>query len=235
MSTSGDAAVSETSTGGMEALYPFLYSTEERDVSSVLDEVASSTARKAAEIVELRRTVVEKETTRLAECAAAMATLFASGGRLFAFGNGGSSTDSQDVVTTFLRPSHGRPLPALSLTSDVAVITALSNDVAFEVIYARQLGALGRQGDIAVGLSTSGGSANVLAGFEEARRRGMLTVGLAGYDGGRMAELDAIDHLFVVPSPSVHRIQETQTTLYHLLWELTQRALPMVDGERTER
>lgn len=208
----------------MEALYPFLYAGERHSVDEVLGEVARSTAEKAKEIVSLRRTVVETETSRLAECAAAMAASFSAGGRLLAFGNGGSSTDAQDVATTFLHPPYGHPLPALSLTSDVAVVTALSNDVGFEVVFARQLAAWGRHGDIAVGLSTSGGSANIMRAFDEASNRGMLTVGLAGYDGGKMAAAETIDYLFVVPSPSVHRIQETQSTLYHLLWELTQQA-----------
>ena len=119
----------------------------------------------------------------------------------------------------------GAGLPAIALTADVAVLTALSNDVSFEVVFARPLAASGRPGDIALGLSTSGGSANVLRGFAEARRQGMLTVGLAGYDGGKMAEADTVDHLFVMPSSSVHRIQEAQTTVYQVLGELTLRAL----------
>jgi D-sedoheptulose 7-phosphate isomerase len=130
------------------------------------------------------------------------------------------------VAQLFLDPGPGaRPLPAVALTTDVAVVTALSNDVGFEVVFARQLAAFARPGDVAVGLSTSGGSANVLQGFAEARRRGLVTVGFAGYDGGRMAAAGTIDHLFVVPSSSVHRIQEAQTTTYHVLWELTQSAL----------
>src|SRR6185312_8413183 len=95
----------------------------------------------------------------------------------------------------------------------------------FRRCLARSLAANGRAGDIAVGLSTSGGSENVLRGFAEATRRGMLTIGLAGYDGGKMAEANTIEHLFVTPSASVHRIQEAQTTTYHVLWELTQLAL----------
>lgn len=214
---------------GMEALYPFLYADEERDLDSVLAEVARSTVTKANEIVELRRSVLEREARRLTECATEMATRFDSRGRLFAFGNGGSSTDAQDVATTFLDPARGRPLPALALPNDVATVTALSNDIGYDVAFARQLAAFAREGDIAVGLSTSGGSANVVRALEEAGRRGMLTVGLAGYEGGKMAELDALDYLFVVPSASVHRIQEAQTTVYHMLWELTQHAL----GEAT--
>jgi D-sedoheptulose 7-phosphate isomerase len=210
---------------GIESLYPFLYSGGS-DIDDVLDQVRRSTVDKAAEIVELRRLTVRRDAGRLADCARAMARSFAGGGRLFAFGNGGSSTDAQAVATTFLHPrADGRALPALSLTDDVAVVTALANDVGFDVVFARQLAAFGRPGDIAVGLSTSGNSDNLVRAFEEASRRGLLTIGLAGYQGGKMAELDTIDYLFVVPSSSVHRIQEAQTTVYHVLWELTQVAL----------
>ena len=222
------AAPGPAADGGVESLYPFLYGGGEQSISAVLDEVRRSTREKAAEIAALRRSVVEAEADRLAACAAAMARRFCDGGRLYTFGNGGSSTDAQEVATSFLQPAHGRPLPALSLTSDVAVVTALSNDVGFEVVFSRQIGAFGKPGDIAFALSTSGGSANVIAALEEASRRGMLTVGLAGYSGGKMAELDALDYLFVVPSASVHRIQETQTTIYHALWELTQRGLTAI-------
>jgi D-sedoheptulose 7-phosphate isomerase len=211
--------------GDVESLYPFLYAGQ-ADLDGVMEQVRQSTAAKAAEAAALREVVAEREADRLAACAGAMARSFADGGRLLAFGNGGSSTDAQDIVTTFMHPGgDARPLPAISLTSDVAVVTALSNDIGFEVVFARQVAAWGRAGDVAIGLSTSGGSANVLRGFEEASRRGLLTVGLAGYDGGKMAEADTIDHLFVVPSSSVHRIQEAQTTVYHVLWELTQQAL----------
>jgi D-sedoheptulose 7-phosphate isomerase len=211
--------------GDLESLYPFLYAGA-ADLDAVLEQVRQSTAAKAAEAVALRELVAERETDRLAACAQAMARSFATGAKLLAFGNGGSSTDAQDLVTTFMHPGgDARPLPAISLTSDVAVVTALANDVGFEVVFARQVAAWGRPDDVAIGLSTSGGSANVLRGFEEASRRGLLTIGLAGYDGGKMAEADTIDYLFVVPSSSVHRIQEAQTTVYHVLWELTQQAL----------
>ncbi|MFF5210878.1 SIS domain-containing protein [Streptosporangium sp. NPDC000396] len=223
--------VDEPRPGDMSELYPFLYEGQ-ADLDSVLKEACRSTEEKAAEIVRLRRQVAEASADALAECAEEMAIRFASGGRLFAFGNGGSSTDAQEVATTFLHPAYGLSLPALSLTSDVAVVTALSNDVGFEVVFARQLAALGRRGDMAIGLSTSGGSANVIQAFEEAARRGMLTIGLAGDQGGRLAELDLLDYLFVIPSSSVHRIQEAQTTLYHVLWELTQHALGAIPSSQ---
>jgi D-sedoheptulose 7-phosphate isomerase len=158
-----------------------------------------------------------------------MAARFAAGGRLFSFGNGGSSTDADAVAELFMFPRPGpRRLPARSLTADVATLTALANDVSFDVVFARPLAADGRAGDIALGLSTSGSSANVLAGFAQAHRIGMLTVGLAGYSGGAMAEArdrGEIEHLFVMPSDSVHRIQEAQTTTYQVLWELVHLAL----------
>jgi D-sedoheptulose 7-phosphate isomerase len=209
----------------MESLYPFLYS-DTGDLSAVLGQVRASTVAKAAEIGELRRAVGARDGERIAECAAQAAARFGAGGRLFAFGNGGSATDAQQLVTLFLNPSpidggDAPPLPAFGLANDTSVVTALCNDVGVEVVFARQLAAFGGRNDIAVGLSTSGNSANLLRAFDEASRRGMLTIGLAGYDGGKMAELDSIDYLFVVPSSSVHRIQEAQTTIYQVLWELT--------------
>ncbi|MQA15259.1 MAG: SIS domain-containing protein [Pseudonocardiaceae bacterium] len=205
----------------MSSLYPFLYS-ETTDLDGVLAEVRQSTVDKVHEIVALRRTVAERDSQRMLDCATAMAECFEAGGKLFAFGNGGSSTDAADLANLFLNPGgDDRALPAVTLTGDIAVLTALSNDISFDVVYARQIAAFGRRRDVAVGLSTSGNSENLVRAFDEASRRGLLTVGIAGYDGGKMAELDSVDHLFVVPSASVHRIQEAQTTVYHALWELT--------------
>ena len=209
----------------MESLYPFLYS-DTSDLSAVLDQVRASTVAKVAEIGELRRAVADRDGARIAECAREAAARFGAGGRLFAFGNGGSATDAQELATLFLSPGGDAPaLPAFGLANDTSVVTALCNDVGVDVVFARQLAAFGRREDIAVGLSTSGNSANLVRAFAEASRDGMLTVGLAGYEGGTMAELDSIDYLFVVPSTSVHRIQEAQTTIYHVLWELTLAAL----------
>jgi D-sedoheptulose 7-phosphate isomerase len=235
---------SQPAAGSVESLYPFLYAGK-TDVSAVLEQVRESTVAKAAEILELRRAVLEADGARLTACAREIATQFGAGGRLLAFGNGGSATDAQQLVTLFLHPEGplaaraegragsglaspggaGRPLPALSLASDASVLTALSNDVGVDVVFARQIAAFGGKADIAVGLSTSGNSENLLRAFDEASRRGMLTIGIAGYAGGKMAELNSIDYLFVAPSASVHRIQEAQTTIYHALWELCQAAL----------
>ena len=211
--------------GSIESLYPFLYAGQ-TDVSAVLEQVRASTVAKATEVIELRRAVREADGARLAACAREMADRFRAGGRLLAFGNGGSATDAQQIVTTFLQPGpDAAPLPALGLASDTSVLTALANDIGVDVIFARQIAAFGGRADIAVGLSTSGNSENLLRAFDEASRRGLLTIGIAGYEGGQMAELDSIDYLFVVPSSSVHRIQEAQTTIYQVLWQLTADAL----------
>jgi D-sedoheptulose 7-phosphate isomerase len=215
----------EADTSAMESLYPFLYSGT-TDLAAVLEQVRASTVAKTGEIIELRRVISERDGSRLGMCARDVAARFAAGGRLFAFGNGGSATDAQQLATLFLNPGgEARPLPAFGLANDTSVVTALCNDIGVEVVFARQLAAFGGRDDIAVGLSTSGNSANLLRAFDEASRRGMLTIGLAGYEGGKMAELDSIDYLFVAPSTSIHRIQEAQTTIYQVLWELTLAAL----------
>ena len=209
----------------IQSLYPFLYEGP-GDLSGVLEQVRASTVAKIEEIGELRGVIRARDGARLAQCAREAADRFAAGGRLFAFGNGGSATDAQQLATLFLNPGNGaRPLPAFALGNDTAVVTALCNDIGVEVVFARQLAAFGGRDDIAVGLSTSGNSANLLTAFDEAGRRGMLTIGLAGYEGGTMAELDSIDYLFVAPSSSIHRIQEAQTTIYQVFWELTSTAL----------
>ncbi len=225
-------AIAVVDNGMVESLYPFLYADQGGDLRTVFDEVRRSTVDKAREITALRRTILDREGDRIVACAQRMAERFAAGGRLFAFGNGGSSTDAADLAGLFLTPDpNDRALPAYVLTGDVAVVTALSNDIGFDVVFARQLAAFGRPGDVAVGLSTSGNSANLIAAFAEANRRGMFTVGLSGHPGGRMSELDSIEELFVVPSASVHRIQEAQTTIYHVLWELTLAALDAIGEE----
>jgi D-sedoheptulose 7-phosphate isomerase len=217
----------------MESLYPFLYA-ETSDLPAVLEEVRASTVAKAGEITELRQVIARRDGERIARCAREMAARFAAGGRLFAFGNGGSATDAAQLATLFLHPA-GRsagdgapPLPAFGLANDTSVVTALCNDIGVDVVFARQLGAFCRAGDIAVGLSTSGNSENLLRAFDEASRRGLLTIGLAGYEGGKMAELSSIDYLFVAPSASIHRIQEAQTTIYQVLWELTAQEVSRV-------
>ncbi len=192
-------------------LYPFLES-EEYDLDTVLADVRASTVRKGADTIELQRGI---DLAAVQGCAATVRERLEAAGRLIAFGNGGSSTDAQDVVGDCLM----RGWPAVCLNNDVATVTAVANDVGFDNVFARQLIPLGRAGDVALAISTSGSSRNVVAGLEEAHRRQMLTVAITGYDGGRLAELDWLDHLFVVGSDYIPRLQEAHATIYHLLLE----------------
>lgn len=205
-------------------LYPFIEGGE-RDAGALLVDLAASAEGKAATSLALRADTLEHLGPSLEAAASAMVERFAAGGRLFVFGNGGSSTDAAGAVALFSHPPTGASLPARSLVADHAVLTALANDVGYELVFSRQLISTGRPEDIALGLSTSGGSVNLLRAFAEGRRLGLLTVGLAGYDGGAMAAADTLDHCLVVASDSVHRIQETQSAVVFDLWERIQRLL----------
>jgi D-sedoheptulose 7-phosphate isomerase len=203
-------------------LYPFI-DAEETDSTSLLDDLAASARAKAAESAALRRATLEANESLVATAAAEMARRFAEGGRLFTFGNGGSSTDATTLAALFARPPTGSPLPAWSLTTDQAILTALGNDVGFELVFARQLIARARQGDVAIAMSTSGSSPDLMVALREARRRGLYTVGFAGYDGGSFATSPDVDVCLVVRSQSVHRIQEAQALLGYQLWDSVAR------------
>jgi D-sedoheptulose 7-phosphate isomerase len=196
--------------------YPFLFEGGKTSLEDVLSQVRHSTLEKCREVVALRRAVLARYGEQIVEAGIVMARAFAAGATLFAFGNGGSTTDAQDLVADLTVGG----LPAIALTNDIAVVTAIANDVGFENVYARQIIAFGRPGDIAFGISTSGNSSNVLSAFEQARKQGLLTVGLAGYDGGKTARSPAVDHCIVVESDHIPRIQEAQATVYHALLDL---------------
>jgi D-sedoheptulose 7-phosphate isomerase len=198
-------------------LYPFI-DAQEDDPKSLLADLAASAQAKAAESLALRRSTLEANADLLEEAATEMAHRFAAGGRLFTFGNGGSCTDSTTLAKLFARPPIGKPLPAWPLTADQAILTALGNDVGFELVFARQLIARAKAGDIAIAMSTSGNSPNLLAALAEARRRGLYSVGFAGYDGGAFVDSPNVDACFVVRSQSVHRIQESQALVGYRLW-----------------
>jgi D-sedoheptulose 7-phosphate isomerase len=205
-------------------LYPFIES-DERDSAALLAALAASAEDKINESRALRISSLARCADVLEQAGAAMARRFRRGGRLFAFGNGGSATDAEGTAQLFRQPPSGRALPALSLVDDRAVLTALANDVGFELVFSRQIIAYAQPDDIAVGFSTSGDSANVLGAFEEASRRGLLTVGLCGYERAAMVRSDAVRHCVVVSSESVHRIQEAQDALMLELWSIVQRQL----------
>jgi D-sedoheptulose 7-phosphate isomerase len=183
-----------------------------------------------AEAQRAERTIAANDRTWVSiRTAVAMGRAFRRGGRLFTFGNGGSATDARLAAERFGRTSASSgELPAMCLTDAPAVLTALGNDVGFDLVFARTLDAIGRGGDLALGCSTSGGSHNVLRAFAVAHARDMLTIGLAGYDGGAMAESADLDHCLVVRSQSVHRIQEAQAAL---LADLARRVGAELEGE----
>ncbi len=205
-------------------LYPFIEG-DESDAPALLANLAASAEVKAAESARLRDATVESCAAELDRVATAMADRFRTGGTLFTCGNGGSSTDAATVASLFASPPAGEPVAARCLVSDEAVITALGNDVGFELVFSRQLIAYAAAGDVVMGISTSGNSENVIQAFGEAKRRQLLTVGVAGYDGGRFATCADVDHCLVVRADSVHRVQETQAALGFELWSRVQSAL----------
>jgi D-sedoheptulose 7-phosphate isomerase len=205
-------------------LYPFIDAQAE-DPESLLADLTASADAKATESLALRHTTLEASAELLARAAGEMARRFAAGGRLFTFGNGGSCTDSQMFAAMFARPPVGPPLPAWSLAADPSVLTALGNDVGYELVFARQLIAHGRAGDIAMAISTSGNSPNLVTALAEAHRRDMYTIGMAGYSGGAFADDPDVDACFIVRSQSVHRIQESQSLLGYELWQAVHEQL----------
>src|SRR6266516_7341130 len=222
--------------------YPFLFEGGKASIEDVLAQVRHSTLEKCREVIELRRATLEHSGEKIVEAGRAMARAFAAGATLLAFGNGGSTTDAQDMLAELLNPPRyppfagWSPLPAIALTNDIAVVTAVGNDVGFDNVFARQVIAYGRRGDIALGISTSGNSINVLVALEQAKKQGLLTVGLAGYDGGKMIRSKAVDFCINSPSDHIPRIQEAQSTVYHALLEVIQGAInqaPMNEDRET--
>ncbi len=181
--------------------------------------------RKARESAEVKEAFFRAEADAIERLARAMAAAFERGGRLFVMGNGGGATDAQHVAVEFAHPiiEKRRALPALALSADPALLTAIANDRDFARVFGDQLRVLARPGDMALGLSTSGQSPNLVHGLEVARDLGLLTAAFTGKDGGRLAGL--ADHSFVVPSFSIHRIQETHVALYHVVWDLVHVAM----------
>lgn len=176
--------------------------------------------RQAREGAALQEQFFSDHAARIAACAHAMSAAFDRGGRLFALGNGGSLCEALHASVEFMHPIlQKRPaLPAIALAADNAILTAIGNDQDFSMIFSQQLQLLGQPGDMVLGITTSGQSANVVRAFKTAREIGLLSIGFAGRDGGRVAEL--CDFCFVVPSFSIPRIQEIHGALLHILWDL---------------
>ncbi|MDQ6607027.1 MAG: SIS domain-containing protein [Actinomycetota bacterium] len=206
--------------GASSFLYPFL-DERENQLEPVIDDVRRSVLMKAEEISELRAQTLTDNRDVLAAAAATLRGSFERGGKLLALGNGGSATDAMDAVADFRTPpSRFAARPAIDLTEDSSIITAIANDIGTEAIFLRQVIAYGIAGDTLLALSTSGNSRNVIAALAEARGRGLHTIAMVGYDGGAIAGDQLADHVVVSRSEHIPRIQEAQASAYHALREL---------------
>jgi D-sedoheptulose 7-phosphate isomerase len=181
--------------------------------------------RTLSDTIALHERVREADQRPLLDAVHAIAESLGNRGKLLVFGNGGSAADAQhvaaDLVGRFLRERV--PLAAVALTTDTSVLSSIANDYAFERVFARQIEAIGRRADVALGISTSGRSANVIAGLNEARTRGLTTVALTGGDGGAVGR--AADIHLNVPSASTPRVQEVHRTLLHVMCDLLERTI----------
>ena len=211
--------------GNSSFLYPFL-GKGQQPLEEIVSEVQGSMLQKMQEVNSLRSAAAESQANAIARIAVAVTERLERGGKLITFGNGGSATDANDLVSDCVDPPQGfGTIPAVSLSAEPANITAIANDIGTEAIFARQLIAHAKPEDVAVGISTSGGSANILASLAEARKRGLLTVGIVGYDGGRIVAERLADYAVVVRSDYIPRIQEVQASIYHVLRGLVERRM----------
>ncbi|MEW5707291.1 MULTISPECIES: D-sedoheptulose-7-phosphate isomerase [Pelomicrobium] len=210
----------------LQTLYPFLHG-DRQDPDALNQALLESVRQKARHSYEVKRAFFEENAQQVVQVAHAIADVYRRHGRLYSMGNGGSSCDAAHIAVEFLHPiTAGRPaLTAVNLVADTAMMTAVGNDVGYKHIFVRQIVALGRAGDGLIGISTSGNSENLLAAFAKAKEMGMVTIGLSGMDGGKMAVSPDVDYCLTVRTDSIHRIQETHVAIYHILWDLVHTLL----------
>src|SRR6476660_7453309 len=220
------------------SFYPFLHDEQKRP-EDLTEEMTFSLLEKVRESVEVKSKFFEANKETIIAASLHLARAFHRGHKLLVCGNGGSATDAQHVAVEFMHPiTVGRKaLPAICLANDMAMVTAVANDVGFEDVFARQIIALGKEGDVLLGVSTSGNSKNLVHAFATARRLKITTIGFAGSDGGEMAELAVaglVNYCLTVPTASIHRIQETHVALYHIMWDMVHTFLQhkgLMEGE----
>lgn len=203
--------------GAAGFLYPFL-GKDQQETSDVVSEVAASIQMKAHDDSVLRAQVAQQESEKIGRAVEAIHECIRRGGKLVIFGNGGSATDANDWALDCILSR--RPIPAISLSLEPANLSAIANDVGTELIFQRQLIAQARSDDVAIAISTSGGSKNIVVALEEARKRNLLTVALLGYDGGEVFRRGLADFPLIVHCDYIPRIQEVQASIYHLICEL---------------
>jgi D-sedoheptulose 7-phosphate isomerase len=215
-----------SSESDLKALYPFLHG-KPQDAAALDAALLLSVNEKARESRATNDEFFSAQARVLVDAAKALADVYRRGGRMFSMGNGGSSCDASHVAVEFVHPiTAGRPaLAAINLVADLAMISAVGNDVGFEHVFVRQIIAQGRAGDGLIGISTSGNSANLIAAFAKAKEMRLVTIGLSGGDGGKMQSSGVCDYVLVVPTTSIHRIQECHVAAYHILWDLVHTLL----------
>lgn len=210
----------------LASLYPILQPAS-RDPAQLKSKLLESVRMKSQDSREVIHTFFDTQSEKVVAAAEVIADMYQREGRLFTMGNGGSSCDAAHIAVEFLHPvTTGRPaLPAVNLAVDQAMMTAVGNDVGFDHIFVRQLIAQGKAGDGVIGVSTSGNSVNILRTFEKAKEMGLTTIGLTGGAGGAMGTSSSLDHCLIVPTESIHRIQECHVLIYHILWDLVHTLL----------
>jgi D-sedoheptulose 7-phosphate isomerase len=207
------------SDGAASFLYPFL--SQQQPPERLIAEVAESIRMKARDANALRERVAGMQSETIARAARAICERLRAGGHILTFGNGGSATDAVDFALDCIDPEGAwTPVPAIALSHEPAVLTATANDIGTEAMFMRQIIAQAKESDVAFALSTSGGSPNVVAALEEARKRGLLTVALLGYNGGEIVRRNLADIAIVVDCDYIPRIQEAQGSIYHVLREM---------------
>ena len=209
--------------------YPFLHGNN-KEPQELIEGLRFSLLEKARESVDVKSKFFEENKDTILAASLALARAYHNRKKMLVCGNGGSATDAQHVAVEFMHPiTVGRKaLPAICLNNDMAMVTAVANDVSFDDVFVRQIIALGQEGDVLLGISTSGNSENLLHAFATAQRMGLVTIGFAGDDGGKMQQMKAdglLDHCLTVPTSSIHRIQETHVTLYHIMWDMAHEFL----------
>ncbi len=206
----------------LSGLYPFL----DKDKSSNPD-LLNSVRRKAEDSVKAKQVFFQNNADKIIQAAQIIAKCYQQDGHMFAMGNGGSSCDAAHITTEFMHPvTTGRKaLGATNLSADIATMTAVANDVGNEHVFVRQLICLARKNDVLIGFSTSGNSTNLIQAFAQAKEMGMYTIGFSGQTGGEMAKCGSVDLCLTVETDSIHRVQESHLTTYHILWDLVHSIL----------
>ncbi len=225
----------DTHESPLQQLYPFLHGSEKNAAQENIA-LLESVRQKSAHSLSVKQQFFADNAQAIVDTAKAIAAVYLAHGRMFSMGNGGSSCDASHFSVEFQHPiTAGRPaLPATNLAMDMAMISAVANDVGVEHIFVRQLDAHARVHDGLIGFSTSGNSSNLLAAYDKAKQLGLTTFGLAGGNGGDMRDSGLVDYCLVVETDSIHRIQEVHVATYHILWDLVHTLLADHRGKLAE-